>query len=97
MDRVFVETRHGEVDVSVNAINKVSEYLIAKVDTENDLGDLAVTQQKEQEARTEALKLAYKEVPIPSGQIPIHIRIAMAEKRNELAEKYYEEIIKRKR
>lgn len=49
----------------------------------------------DQDARKEAWKLAYKEVPLPSGSVPLEARLEMQQKRNEAAEKYYQEIINR--
>ena len=49
----------------------------------------------EQDARKEAWKLAYKEVPLPPNSVPLEIRLEMQQKRNEVAEKYYREIMTR--
>jgi len=92
-DRVLVETRNGEIEVSVDTINRVSEYLIAKVDTEAELGDLIVSSLDEQDAKKEAWKLAYKEVPVQYGSIPLQARIEIAERRNELAQKYFNQLM----
>lgn len=92
-DKVLVETRDGEIEVSVDTINRVSEYLIAKVDTEAELGDLIVSSLNEQDAKKEAWKLAYKEVPVPGGILPLQARIEIAERRNELAQKYFNQLM----
>ena len=49
----------------------------------------------EQDARREAWKMAYKEVPLPPGAVSLEVRLEMQKKRNEVAEKYFKEIINR--
>lgn len=93
MNRYVVGTKDGEVEVSVGTINRLSEYLIAKADTEEELGDLVMSTMSEQDAKKEAWKLAYKEVPVPTGSIPLQARIEIAEKRQELANKYFNELL----
>lgn len=91
----YVHTSDRVTIVSADVVNNISEYLIAKVGTEEELGELVMAKINEQEARTEAFKMAYRDVPIPSGSISLEVRRELQAKRNELAEKYYQEIIKK--
>ncbi len=94
-EELYVETSYGRRFVSEDLINGISQYLIAKTETEEELGDLVMAKINEQDARKEAWKLAYKEVPLPPNSVPLEIRLEMQQKRNEVAEKYYREIMTR--
>lgn len=94
-EEFYVETRHGAVVVSADLVNEISGYLIAKVETKEELEDLALKKFSEQEARKEALKKAYDEVPIPMGSFSLETRREIQERRNELVEKYYQEFLNR--
>lgn len=89
----YVETMQGSGFVSERLVNEISEYLIAKVETREELEELIMAKITEQEARKQALKRAYEELPIPAGSFSLETRREIQEKRNLLVEKYYQEIM----
>ena len=89
----YVKSENGTTIVSADCINEISEYLIAKVDNQDDLNNIIYNQVLEKAARQEALKRAYKEIPIPSYRVPVETLRELSEERNELTEKFYIQII----
>jgi len=81
--------------ISLDLVNSISQELIALTETQEDLERLALNTFKEQEARKEAWKMAYKEIPMPNGIVSLETRRMMQERRNELAEEFYQQIIKK--
>ena len=94
-EEFYVETKDGVTVVSVDLVNRISQSLIAMTESEEELNNLVMVQMNEQYARKEAWKLAYREVPLPIGSISLEARREIQERRNELAEMYYQKIINR--
>lgn len=92
----FCFSNQGEDSfVSLDLINSISQDLIALTETEEELESLVNKVAQEQYIRKEAWKMAYKECPLPVGSVSLEIRREIQEKRNELADLYYEELLKK--
>ena len=90
-----VPYQNGEMELSLELLNQISEDVIAQVNSSEEMEIVLSKQLIEQYARKEAWKRAYKEIPLPSGTISLEARREMQERRNDLAEWYYLDIIEK--
>ena len=84
-----------EDELSINLLNQISEEIIARVHSSEELYDVVDKQLLEQYARKEGWKRAYKEIPVPAGSITLEARKEIQDRRNDLAEWYYLEIMEK--
>ena len=93
---VYRETATKQEDVlSINLLNQISEEIIAKVHSKDELYEVVDRQVLEQYARTEGWKRAYREIPLPSSSVSLEVRKDLQDRRNDLAEWYYLEIMEK--
>ncbi len=93
---VYRDVSSKQEDVlSINLLNQISEEIIAKVHSKDELYEVVDRQVLEQYARTEGWKRAYKEIPLPSNSVPLEKRKDLQDRRNDLAEWYYLEIMEK--
>lgn len=92
-EEFIVDTKFGTMIVSADVVNDISESLLAQIDTQDELDYLLRGIAEKQYARKTALRRAYEEVPVPAGSFSMAVRQELQQKRNELVEKYYQEIL----
>ena len=92
MREEYTTKTKDSVIVSVDLVNQIAQELIAQAETEEELENLVLSYTQEQELRKKAWKKAYQEYPIQSGYVPIDTRREIQLKRDELAEKYYQQL-----
>lgn len=85
--------KYQEGILSIDLLNQISEEIVAQVSSSKELDAITQSYALEQYARKEAWKRAYKEIPLPSGSIPLDVRRTIQEQRNDLAEYYYLQIL----
>jgi len=85
-------TSKGEVEVSLKSMNGISKESIAEAYDETELEKLLINSISDQDARKESWKLAYKDIPLPPRGIPTDTMRELSERRNELAENYFQKI-----
>ncbi len=91
---VYRDVSSSQEDVlSISFLNQISEEIIAKVHSSEELYEVVDRQSLEQYARKEGWKRAYKEIPLPSSSVPLEVRKDLQDRRNDLAEWYYLEIM----
>ncbi len=79
--------------LSISLLNQISEEIIAKVHSSEELYEVVDRQALEQYARKEGWKRAYREIPLPQGSVTLEVRKDLQDRRNDLAEWYYLEIM----
>lgn len=93
-DKFTIDTNSkGEVEVSAKSMNGISKESIAEASDENELEKLLMNSINEQDAKKEAWKLAYKDVPLPPRGLPVDTMKELSERRNEVAETYFKKIM----
>lgn len=92
-EEFYFESKSRSEVISMDIVNHISQELIATVNGEKELNSLLEEELKMQDARRQALLIAYKEYPNPTGFISLDDRRALVEKRNQLVETLIEKFM----